>query len=68
MRIAYFRRIVKVGNSHAIVIPRDVRIMIGAKEGDWVRIEVSKYEPNLHDDNAARPSPEARDNGIHQEE
>ena len=26
------------------------------------------YEPNLHDNDAARTSPQTRDNGIHQEE
>lgn len=69
MRIAYFRQIVKIGNSHCVVVPRDVRILAEAKEGDWVRIEIEKVvikdDTNLHDDNAARQDPETRDQGIH---
>lgn len=72
MRIAYFRRIVKLGNSYAVAVPKDVRILMEANEGDWVRIEIEKIEvikddTNLHDDNAARQDPEARNKGIHQD-
>lgn len=71
MRIAYFRKIVKIGNSNCVVVPRDVRMLIEAKEGDWVRIEIEKVviknDTNLHDDNAARQDPEARNKGIHQD-
>lgn len=60
MRVAYFGRIVKVGNSKSIAIPKDIRNLIGADVGDYVRIEVEKIDTNLHDDNAARQSPETR--------
>lgn len=54
MRVAYFGRIVKVGNSKSIAIPKDIRKLIKADVGDYVRIEVEKIDTNLHDDNAAR--------------
>ena len=70
MRIAYFGRIVKVGNSKSIAVPKDVRILIEADVGDWVRIEIEKVEfndTNLHVDNAARQDPKTRDQDIHQD-
>ena len=71
MRIAYFRRIVKIGNSTCVVVPKEVRNLIDAERGDWVRIEIEKVviknDTNLHVNNAAQQDPEARDKGIHQD-
>jgi len=72
MRIGYFTRISMTGNSFTVTVPKDVRMALNIGRGDFVYIEIKKMviedESNLHDNNAARPSPQTRDNGIHQEE
>lgn len=67
MRIAYFTHIVMRGNSYCITIPKEIRTIIEADRGDLLRIEVEKIDTNLHDDNAARQNPEARNKGIYQD-
>jgi len=61
MRIGYFIRIGKTGNSYTIALPKDVRMALDLKKGDYLYVEVKKVvlenESNLDDDNAARSNP-----------
>lgn len=42
MKIVYFGKMVKVGNSYSITIPKDIRTALELNKGDFLRIEIKK--------------------------